>query len=157
MFRGWSRVRSRLPVCLLGHRPRIRRPAPAPAGSGRGCCTRAQPRPGGVVNMECGLAGPAPPSWGVTCPCLLKACFSNNRCIPGSITLKDKGARAEKVRTRCDKPLLSTAIKDGYQRESDGGGLSANPAQIMSSFLRIGPITAAMGLIHGLMTKVGSN
>ena len=41
--------------------------------------------------------------------------------------------------------------------ESDEGGLSANPAQIMSSSLRIGPITAAMGLIHGLMTKVGSN
>ena len=145
---------------MLGHRPRICRPAPAPAGSGRGCCTRAQPRPGGVVNMECGLAGPTPPSWGVTCPPLPpKSLLLQQQMQPRIHCKKDNGQGAVQpkrlepgVANHCC-PQISRMDKS----ESDEGGLSANPAQIMSSFLRIGPITAAMGLIHGLMTKVGSN
>ena len=88
-------------------------PQDPPAGSGRGC-TAPQPRPGGVVNMECGLAGPAPPSWGVTClPLPHKSLLLQQQMHQGS-TWEDngQGTTAEKVKPRCEA-MLSTDIKDG--------------------------------------------
>ena len=73
-----------------------------------------QPRPGGVVNMECGLAGPAPPSWGVTClPLPHKSLLLQQQMHQGS-TWEDngQGTTAEKVKPRCEA-MLSTDIKDG--------------------------------------------
>ena len=104
MFRGWSRVRSRLPVCLLGHRPRIRRPAPAPAGSGRGCLLhQSAAKAGGRGQHGMRPGGSSSTLLGCHLPASLKACLSNNRCNQGFTALKDKGqgATAETVRARC--------------------------------------------------------
>ena len=136
-----------LPPCSCAGRQRERllHQSAAKAG-GRG---QHGMRPGGSSSTLLGCHLPLPP----------ESLLLQQQMQPRIHCKKDNGQGA--VQPKRLEPGVANhcclQISRMDKSESDEGGLSANPAQIMSSPLRIGPITAAMGLIHGLMTKVGSN
>ena len=131
--------------CAGRQRERLLHQSAAKAG-GRG---QHGMRPGGSSSTLLGCHLPLPP----------KSLLLQQQMQPGIHSKKDNGQGA--VQPKRLGPGVTNHCCPQISRmdrtESDEAGLSANPAQIMSSFLRIGPITAAMGLIHGLMTKDGSN